>query len=398
MNVGLYYHVEFVVDGSGRVHVPAHFGVLLDGLAKAAGHLTFYGHRGTGVGNEDHVLDERAVTVVDLGPIRSNPARTFRPAASLRSFRPRADGVDVVIAQGPSALLPALVRRSDVPTALLLWGDMTLWRGAAAFPWWRNALIRSWIRLYTSLQRRASRGRLVITNNPSLANTVRSDRVEVVPISSVPASALASIEPRDAGWEAGKGSASPVKLIYSGRINRRKGLFEAVDAVRILADRGYNVTLELVGWEEPGDPTIDALTEHVRSRGVSERVAFAGYVPAGAPLLARLANADVFVIPTYWESLPRALLEGMAVGLPAIVTPVGGIGHFLSDRKTAIFIEPRSPVAVADAVQELIEDADLRRHVASRGTAWARDLTVERSCAIIMSHLRALAASTAATA
>lgn len=104
--------------------------------------------------------------------------------------------------------------------------------------------------------------------------------------------------------------------------------------------------------------------------------------------MARYRDADIFVIATYWDSLPRSMQEAMAVGLPVIATPVGGIGYHLRDRETAMLVEPRDATAIADAVAALVDDAELRAAVARKGHEWARRNSIESDCETIVAELR----------
>jgi glycosyltransferase involved in cell wall biosynthesis len=79
-------------------------------------------------------------------------------------------------------------------------------------------------------------------------------------------------------------------------------------------------------------------------------------------------------MPSLSEGSPYALLEALAAGLPSVVTSAGGIPEMVSHRVTALMTPPRSPVAIAAAIDQLLADHELaetiaangRRHVASR--------------------------------
>jgi glycosyltransferase involved in cell wall biosynthesis len=392
MNVGFYYHIEALVDDEGVARVPAHFGMLVSGIAERAGRVTFYGHSASGAPHADMELPPSTVRFVDLGPKRSAPSRTFHPGPALEKFDPSGDGVDVMVVQGPSPLLPHLLRAArSMPGVALIGGDYGTWSPRSSFPQWRNLLIAGWLRYYRFLQRRATEGIPVLLQNPTLVGTVgsRGPR-EVVPLSSVSARALADVRPKERRRLEAR---ITTRLVYAGRIVEEKGLLEAVESLRILRDRGYDVCLDLVGWEDPREPMGDRLRMRARSLGLEGRVRLLGYVPAGMPLLKAYASADIFIIPTYGDSVPRSMQEAMAMGLPVVASSVGGIEHSLIDREHALLIPPRDPHALAAAVEELIKDERLASHIADRGRAWATSYTNEVSCDRIVRYLEELVRS-----
>ncbi|MCX7595896.1 MAG: glycosyltransferase, partial [Fischerella sp.] len=72
------------------------------------------------------------------------------------------------------------------------------------------------------------------------------------------------------------------------------------------------------------------------------------------------ATANVFVLPSYNEALPLALLEAMAWGLPVITTDVGGISEFVTPDKNGLLVTPGNIQQISAAIQSLIENESLR--------------------------------------
>jgi len=143
-------------------------------------------------------------------------------------------------------------------------------------------------------------------------------------------------------------SGAPVRLIYIGRLADGKGLGETIEAVRLARTRGVAARLILAG----GGSLEGALRRQVRECGLGREVSFAG--PAHGEHKARLlSQADAFVLASYSEGLPYALLEAMAAGVVPIVTPVGAIPEVVADGEHGLVVQPRDAGAIAAAIQRL---------------------------------------------
>ncbi|GAC1350446.1 MAG: hypothetical protein NVSMB27_33050 [Ktedonobacteraceae bacterium] len=82
-----------------------------------------------------------------------------------------------------------------------------------------------------------------------------------------------------------------------------------------------------------------------------------------------LQQAWGFVCPSRWESLPNALLEAMACGLPCVVTRVSGTEDIIIDGKNGLMVEPGDPVEMALALQRIIEDSNLAQQLGKMARA-----------------------------
>ena len=150
---------------------------------------------------------------------------------------------------------------------------------------------------------------------------------------------------------------APLKLIYIGRLIRAKGIFEAVEAVRLLQARNIHVRLNIVG----AGPDSEELRRSIVDAGVQECVQMLG-PKHGADKERVLEESDVLVFPTYYvEGLPYALLESMAAGTVPVTCSVGGIPDVLSKCQCGITVPPRDPSAVAEAVHTLHRDREMAR-------------------------------------
>ncbi|MEL7227669.1 MAG: glycosyltransferase family 4 protein, partial [Cyanobacteria bacterium J06576_12] len=110
--------------------------------------------------------------------------------------------------------------------------------------------------------------------------------------------------------------------------------------------------------------------------GVAERVKFLGWInPAERNQLLQRANA--FVLPSYNEGLPMAMLEAMAWALPTISTPVGGIPEFLDDGETGYLVEPGDVEKLAYSMERLIGDEGLRLRLGEQARVRVKPLDIK---------------------
>jgi len=169
-------------------------------------------------------------------------------------------------------------------------------------------------------------------------------------------------------------------IIYVGRINEKKGVGDIVRSLSrdILGD----AKLVLVGR---GEPTyIEALKAEIQRRGIGENVVLLGEVP-NKDLPGLMANARFMVYATRGgEGIPRAILECMACGRPAIATRVAGIPDAVKHLETGILIEPADTGALGAWIRKLLGDPKL---VDSLGQAARRLIEEEFSYDVVIPRL-----------
>ena len=138
-----------------------------------------------------------------------------------------------------------------------------------------------------------------------------------------------------------------------GRLVDAKDYPTLVKAISVLARRGTDTRLEIVGeGTERGE--IEAT---IGREGVDSNVTLAGSQTNVSDWLTRWG---IFVSSSVREGQPVALLEAMAVGLPSVVTAVGGVPDTLADGVEGIVVPPENPEALADGIQRLLDSAELR--------------------------------------
>lgn len=156
-------------------------------------------------------------------------------------------------------------------------------------------------------------------------------------------------------------------VLFVGRHRYYKGLDDLLQALTNVDAR------LLVGGD---GPMSVQWADRVKELALDERVQFLGTVDDEL-LPALYASADIFVLPanSRAEAFGKVLLEAMAAGLPCLTTELGtGTSFVVQDGVTGCVVPPRDPAALADALQMLIADDDLRQKMGARGRERAQKL------------------------
>lgn len=174
----------------------------------------------------------------------------------------------------------------------------------------------------------------------------------------------------------------PPRILYVGLLTRRKGVLDLLEASELLARRGVEHEVHLVGGTPDEGPEFE---DEVR-RAATPRTVLHGAVPR-SEMPARYREGDVFCLPSWWESMPLSVLEAMSSGLPVVASAVGDVPTMVDDEVGAV-VPPRSPQALAAALAALLGDEDerARRATAARRRASTRfglDTSLEALVAVI---------------
>jgi glycosyltransferase involved in cell wall biosynthesis len=157
----------------------------------------------------------------------------------------------------------------------------------------------------------------------------------------------------------------PVQLITVGSMEHLyKGQDVLLRALAMCRRAGLDFTLTLVG-DGAKRPWLKDLAERLR---LAEAVRFAGQLPSGAAVRRELDQADIFVLPSRQEGVPRAMIEAMARGLPCLGSSVGGIPELLPE---SAMVPPGDAAALAGLIRKSVS-GKIRRLYAAQNLAAAR--------------------------
>ena len=173
-------------------------------------------------------------------------------------------------------------------------------------------------------------------------------------------------QPR-AGRELGEMSDCPT-LLYHGRVDRRKGVLELIEAVDLL--RGQNTDFKLV--ISGIGPDLEAAKALAAERSLGGTIQFSGYVDYGTvPEVYR--GADAFISPTWSEGFSNTILEAMASGLPIVASRSVGVVDCLTDGENALFHEVHDVEGLTGQIERLLCDASLRQRLAENAMEEIRE-------------------------
>ncbi|HSM01059.1 MAG TPA: glycosyltransferase [Acidimicrobiia bacterium] len=229
--------------------------------------------------------------------------------------------------------------------------------------------IASSYRLTTRIANRATYGRnaAVIAVSQAVADSVGSyPGPEPIVVPNSVEVAVTPEETRGARAELGLGPDDHL-VVQVGNIRPGKAHADLVRAAAGLATRDDRAAVVSIGAEtRAGD--IERLERLAAAEGVADRVRFLG---GRADARSFIAAADVYVHPSTVEAFGVAVLEAMALGRPIVATAVGGVAELVSDGETGLLVPPGDPVALAAAIDRLLDDREFAAALgaAARGVA-----------------------------
>jgi glycosyltransferase involved in cell wall biosynthesis len=155
---------------------------------------------------------------------------------------------------------------------------------------------------------------------------------------------------------------------FVGRLTRDKGLPELIEAFDAILAAKPETHLLLVGWFDAAE---DALSSELRWRIKNHpRIHLTGFVADTAPYYRAM---DLMVLPTWREGFPNVVLEAAATGIPVVTTLSTGSRDAVVPEVTGLLIPPGYPVAIREAVLQLLNNPERRCRMGEAGRAWVLD-------------------------
>ena len=174
-----------------------------------------------------------------------------------------------------------------------------------------------------------------------------------------------------------------VVVTFASRLLVEKGVLEFIDSARILKRRGLSIRFWLVGeldLENPSSVKWDDITFWHES-GLVEYLGFRSDISE------IFANSNIVVLPSYYgEGLPKVLIEAAACGRAVVTTDMPGCRDAIRPNISGVLVPDRNAEKLADAIERLVFDSDLRQAMGKAGRDLAKhDFTIEK---VVSSHMK----------
>ena len=161
-----------------------------------------------------------------------------------------------------------------------------------------------------------------------------------------------------------------LRVLFLARLERSKGIYETIDAFKILADKCRPAILTIAG----DGPIKENLISYAKRLMIDEKqIKFVGFVE-GEKKKKIFAENAIYCLPTYYgEGLPTSILEAMAFGMPVITRKVGGIADMFVDGKMGIILKENATMEIANAVETLWKDKKRLSEIATFNAEFSRE-------------------------
>ena len=249
--------------------------------------------------------------------------------------------------------------RRDVPVAVMLHGSLAMFAERGGWPAPGSPLHRFGTFMEETVVRGAD---LLLAASRNIANFwiergVPHERIHVVHTAVDPAAFMPSDAQRD----------GEIEVLFVGRIDGEKGVFDVVKALGALAPRYPTLRCRIVGSGKPVDEKH--LREMIEASGAPAQFEVVGPVPHDQ-LPHYYASCDVFAAPAPRDhGVSSVYLEAMSCGKPVIASFSGGAPEAVVDGQTGLLVPPRDPAALVEALDTLLADRHLRDRLGRKARA-----------------------------
>lgn len=161
-------------------------------------------------------------------------------------------------------------------------------------------------------------------------------------------------------------------ILSVGRLTKQKGYEYLLKAFKLVYEQNENIRLIILGQGEDKEKLI----EYCKELNIHDVVYFLGFQENPYKYM---ANSEVFVLSSLWEGFGNVLVEAMACGVPVISTNCpSGPSEIIFDKINGILVPPKNPIALADAIINILNNKEYATSLAKKGLERAQDFHVKK--------------------
>lgn len=156
-------------------------------------------------------------------------------------------------------------------------------------------------------------------------------------------------------------------ILFLARIEKDKGIYEAINTFNIVKEKYKNTNLVIAG----NGFEMDQAKKYVADHHI-EDIQFLGDVRGNEKFKA-FEDSDVYLFPSYYEGMPNSVLEAMAMGLPVVTRNVGGLADFFKHEEMGYITDSYEPGDLATYIEKLYADIKLRERISKTNKQYAKE-------------------------
>ena len=331
-------------------------------------------------------IKARNVEIINIGHHDKLYYRLLKGNKYFKKVKSSLDLIDIMLVRAPTPLIFNLCNKFKKPIVLYLVGSYKEGSKVLSLNFFKNYLIRFYAHLYETKQKKLIMKYPTIVNSRRLFFQYKPINDNIVEIKSTTLSRSDFFERNDTCQNINK-----IKILYTGRVEESKGVFEILNACIKLNEKGFQIEFHVAGMVMKGLESVPLkLKKYAKDNGMEDKFKFHGMLKIGDDLNDLYRKSDIYVIASKsdFEGFPRTIWEAMANSLPVIASDVGSIPFFLKDKINAIIFKRNDGNALFSAMKELIKNKKLRKTIIEKGYSLAKENTLETQSILMVKELK----------
>lgn len=166
----------------------------------------------------------------------------------------------------------------------------------------------------------------------------------------------------------------PFRLLFVSRLIFTKGLLETIKATQILKANGFDILLDVLGDGE----MLNMAKAEVKATQAESFINFHGHI-SEEKVKEFYRNSDILVFPTFHEEgFPMVIFNALSYGLPIVTTEIRAARDYLGSGENCLFCEAKNAENVAEKIESLINNENLRRKISENNFSLAKEFSAEK--------------------